>query len=68
MRNAHLRTKRQLKYDKERRTIVSRDPRDPDHARVGMFVLHNCSRCKDGRVPCAVGNPRECEYPHARND
>lgn len=50
-RNARLRYKRQLKYDKERRTITSPDPRDPDYTRVGMFVLHNCSRCKDGREP-----------------
>ena len=55
-----------LVYDKERRTIV--DPRDPDHSRVGMFVLHNCARCDDGKKPCVVGNPRQCEYPHARND
>lgn len=31
-RNARLRFKRQLKYDKERRTITSPDPRDPEHA------------------------------------
>ena len=44
------------------------DPRDPDHSREGIFVLHNCSRCSDGRRPCVVGNPSRCEYPHARND
>jgi hypothetical protein len=67
-RNERLRAKRQLRYDKERRTITSPDPRDPDYTRVGMFVLHNCSRCKDGREPCIAGNPHQCEYPHARND
>jgi len=67
-RNERLRAKRQLRYDKERRTIMSPDPRDPDYTRVGMFVLHNCSRCKDGREPCIAGNPHQCEYPHARND
>ena len=55
-----------LVYDKERRTIV--DPRDPDHSRTGMFVLHNCARCDDGKKPCVAGNPRQCVYPHARND
>lgn len=44
------------------------DPRDPDYSRTGMFVLHNCSRCSDGKKPCVVGNPSQCEYPHARND
>ena len=44
------------------------DPRDPDHTRVGIFVLHNCWRCKDGRELCVVSNPHQCEYPHARND
>ena len=67
-RNERLRAKRHLRYDKERRTITSPDPRDPDYTRVGMFVLHNCSRCKDGREPCIAGNPHQCEYPHARND
>lgn len=67
-RNERLRAKRQLRYDKERRTITSPDPRDPDHTRIGIFVLHNCWRCKDGRTPCVVGNPHQCEYPHARND
>jgi hypothetical protein len=66
-RNERLRAKR-LRYDKERRTIVAPDPRDPDHMRAGMFILHNCYRCKDGREPCIKGNPRQCEYPHARND
>jgi len=60
------RRKSRLVYDKERRTIV--DPRDPDYSRIGMFVLHNCARCDDGKKPCVIGNPSQCEYPHARND
>ncbi len=53
-----------LVYDKERRTIV--DSRDP--TRTGMFILHNCWKCSDGKRACVVGNPRQCEYPHARDD
>lgn len=44
------------------------DPRDPDYSRSGIFQDHNCYRCKNGEKPCVVGNPRQCEYPHARND
>lgn len=44
------------------------DPRDPDHSREGMFVLHNCWRCQNGAKPCVKSDPRQCEYPHARND
>ena len=66
-RNERLRAKR-LRYDKERRTIVAPDPRDPDYTRVGIFVLHNCSRCKDGREACVTGGSRRCPYPYARND
>ena len=44
------------------------DPRDPDHSRSGIFVYHNCYRCKDGTLPCKSGNPNKCEYPRARND
>lgn len=66
-RNERLRDRR-LRYDKERRTITTPDPRDPDYTRVGMFILHNCWRCKDGREACVAGDPRQCEYPHARND
>lgn len=44
------------------------DPRDPDYSRIGIFVNHNCSRCRDGELPCKSGNPNRCEYPHARND
>lgn len=44
------------------------DPRDPDPSRPGIFRYHNCWKCKDGTLPCAQGNPNQCEYPHARND
>ena len=57
-----------LEQRDERLVEIGVDPRDPDYTRVGMFVLHNCARCKDGREPCITGNPRQCEYPHARDD
>lgn len=44
------------------------DPRDPDYSRKGIFVYHNCYRCKDGALPCVQGGPHKCEYPHARDD
>jgi hypothetical protein len=49
------------------------DPRDPRPeaemaGRDGMFRDHNCYRCKDGERACVRGNPRQCEFPHARND
>jgi hypothetical protein len=49
------------------------DPRDPrpDHemaGRHGLFRDHNCSRCKSGERACVRGDPRRCEWPHARND
>lgn len=44
------------------------DPRDPDPSRPGVFRDHNCWKCRDGQKPCVVGNPRNCENPHARND
>lgn len=47
---------------------ASVDPRDPDYSRPGIFATHNCWKCKDGQKPCVTGNPRGCEYPHARND
>ena len=34
----------------------------------GMFRDHSCWKCLDGKKSCVVGNPRQCEYPHARND
>lgn len=36
--------------------------------RPGIFNHHNCWRCHSGELPCVNGNPRGCEYPHARND
>lgn len=44
------------------------NPHDPDHTRAGMFVYHNCWKCQSGDRPCVNGNPRRCEFPHARND
>lgn len=44
------------------------DPRDPDHSRSGIFVNHNCYRCRNGKLPCKQGAPNRCDYPHARND
>jgi len=37
-------------------------------AKVGMFRDHRCWKCNDGEKSCVAGNPRQCEYPHARND
>lgn len=56
--------KAHLVYDKEKRTVV--DAAYP--AKTGMFVLHSCWKCLDGKKSCISGNPRQCEYPHARND
>ena len=58
--------KKRLVYDKAQRTIV--DSRDPDHSRTGIFVMHNCWRCDDGKKPCVQGGPHRCEFPHARDD
>jgi hypothetical protein len=46
------------------------DPRDPDHSRTGIFVYHNCSRCRNGELPerCPTMVPGNCGYPRARND
>src|SRR6185312_547124 len=33
---------------RERYRLRTRDSRDPDHSRSGIFVYHNCSRCKNG--------------------
>lgn len=44
------------------------DPRDPDPTREGIFRNHNCYRCQSGKLACVRGDPRHCEYPHARND
>jgi hypothetical protein len=58
------RRKARLIYDKDKRTIVN----SSDPAKTGMFVLHRCWKCNDGELACVVGSPRQCEYPHARND
>ncbi len=50
------------------RYAVQVDPRDPDPTREGIFRSHNCSRCRHGEKPCVRGNPRQCEWLHARND
>jgi hypothetical protein len=47
---------------------VTPHPMDPDPSRPGIFRDHNCYRCRDGAKPCVNGNPRQCEFPHARND
>jgi len=52
----------------ERRHYAPRDPRAPDYSRPGIFATHNCWKCRDGQQPCAQGDPRRCEFPHARND
>lgn len=44
------------------------DPRDPDHSRSGIFIDHNCYRCKDGKKPCVRSALNQCDYPRARND
>jgi hypothetical protein len=53
-----------LVYDRGRRTIVMVS----SPAKTGVFVLHRCWKCNDGERPCVAGNPRQCEYLHARND
>jgi len=49
-------------------TVCDRDLRDSDPSREGIFRDHNCWRCRSGELPCVQGHPRQCEYPHARND
>lgn len=44
------------------------DPRDPDPSREGIFRDHNCTRCRDGKLPCVGPNPRMCGNLFARND
>jgi hypothetical protein len=48
--------------------VTKPDPRDPDYTKDGIFRFHNCWRCRDGKLKCAQGNPRQCSMPHARND
>lgn len=50
------------------RTEREPDPRDPDYSRPGFFADHNCWKCRNGQQSCVRGDPRCCEYPHARND
>lgn len=53
-----------------RRASDPRDPR-PDselRGRDSIFRDHNCSRCRDGEKACVKGDPRRCDWPHARND
>jgi hypothetical protein len=35
---------------------------------TGIFRDHSCWKCLDGKKACVAGNPRQCDYPHARND
>jgi len=51
-----------------RQQEAPKDAREPDHTKKGMFVLHRCWKCNDGARPCPQGNPRQCEFPHARDD
>lgn len=44
------------------------DPRDPDPSKEGVFRDHNCWKCREGKKPCVRGEPRRCEFLHARND
>ncbi len=44
------------------------DSREPDHTRTGIFVYHNCWKCKNGKMPCVARIPGNCGYPVARND
>lgn len=44
------------------------EKRDPDPTKQGIFTDHRCWMCQDGNLKCAQGNPRNCEYPRARND
>lgn len=39
-----------------------------DNPRHEMFRYHNCAQCQNGLYDCRRGNPRQCEFPHARND
>ena len=36
--------------------------------RDSKFRNHNCSRCRSGERACVNGDPRRCDWPHARND
>ena len=59
-----------MSHDTDKEIADPRDPR-PDREMVGrhgMFRDHNCARCRNGERACVRGNPRQCEFPHARND
>lgn len=58
----------QCAYAERIETAGLLDPRDPDHSRHGIFVHHNCWKCREGERPCAEGNPSRCSFPIARND
>ena len=49
-------------------TLARRDPREPDYTREGVFIYHNCYRCKNGTLPCRSGSPNRCDNLTARND
>lgn len=49
-------------------TLNPEDFMGPDYSREGIFVYHNCYKCRDGKKPCVNGAPNRCDYPHARND
>jgi hypothetical protein len=55
----------EMRDEEERRRERGMGPR---HDRAGMFVYHDCWKCRDGSKPCVSGDPGNCEYPHARDD
>lgn len=52
----------------EQRDLPPLDPRDPDHTKTGVFIYHNCARCRSGALPCVKGAPHLCDNLHARDD
>ena len=49
------------------------DPRDPrpNSKMIGRdenFRYHNCARCDSGKRLCVRGDPRNCDWLHARTD
>jgi hypothetical protein len=62
---------RQLSDKNDRLEQIAKwlDDRDGLYSpRNSMFRDHSCYRCESGAKPCVVSNPRQCEYPRARND
>ena len=51
-----------------REDAPSKDGREPDYTREGIFVYHDCWKCQHGAKPCPHAGAHRCEYPHARND